>query len=87
MDKGGYISLHICTGPTPFSGKCCYTSYLDHPNRDDFEKGALDNFWGFMLGFCQDFHIPNAKVLSCQQIPARSPDLFSLCIPRSVPPP
>ncbi len=63
VDKFGAVSALFCADSTPGARKgCCHTGRLDNPSNDDFEEGAVDDFWGFMIGQCENFHIPYGKV-------------------------
>ena len=60
MDKFGAVSAEFCWEED--REQCCYTGRLDNPSKDDFEKGAVDDFSGFMIGNCDKFHVPYARV-------------------------
>ena len=50
-------SLHICKLRVKFlspSGNCT-SNILDNPDKEAFERNALDKFSGDVLGECEDF--------------------------------
>ena len=67
---GGQTVIEVKTGSDPgdatsgrfpaqfFSseGTSCSMRNLDNPNKNDFESGQVDYFWGSMLGPCETYH-------------------------------
>ena len=63
MNGDGRIKVKICQG-----ARCCYTPWLDDPNKDDFEKCNVDDFSLDLIGTCQDFTLSLAEQVSVKLI-------------------
>ena len=58
MDSSGHVSVELCDSNL----NCCNSGELD-TDRNDFNKGYIDVFYGSQIGECNEFEISDGAAL------------------------